>query len=296
MFSYHLLEALLTVVNTGSFQRAARKLHITQSAISQRISTLEEQLGERLLVRSNPPVPTSRGIQFIAHVRQVMDMEERLLGDPQTEASRRQIIRMGINADSLDTWFFLATKDIVMNEDYLLELVVENEDYTFNRMREGEFYACISSQKKSLPGCEVELLGRVKYRCYCTPEFLNLHFPGGKITAELAKTVPAVIYDEKDLFHERFLKRLGIRNTAIPHHQVPSARGFYETILNGMAYGVGAFKEAKEDIKQGKLVIIHDDVGIEVPWYWHYQRKESLKERQFRKEVILKARRIVEKL
>ena len=46
MFDYAALEALATVLREGSFERAARRLHVTPSAISQRIKQLEERAGQ----------------------------------------------------------------------------------------------------------------------------------------------------------------------------------------------------------------------------------------------------------
>ena len=55
------LEALAAIVEEGGFERAAQRLHITQSAVSQRLRALEAQVGTVLIVRSRPRKPTSAG-------------------------------------------------------------------------------------------------------------------------------------------------------------------------------------------------------------------------------------------
>lgn len=45
------LAAFLAVLEEGSFEAAARRLSLTQSAISQRIKALEDRLGQVLIVR-----------------------------------------------------------------------------------------------------------------------------------------------------------------------------------------------------------------------------------------------------
>ncbi len=54
MLDYAALSALAAVVREGSFERAARALHVTPSAISQRIRLLEERVGCALVIRDQP--------------------------------------------------------------------------------------------------------------------------------------------------------------------------------------------------------------------------------------------------
>ena len=52
------LEALAAAVSEGTFDAAAGKLHVTPSAISQRVKALETSVGRVLLTRSKPIRPT----------------------------------------------------------------------------------------------------------------------------------------------------------------------------------------------------------------------------------------------
>jgi LysR family transcriptional regulator, chromosome initiation inhibitor len=52
-------EALLAIIDTGSFEQAAALLHVSASAVSQRVSAMEVALGTPLLIRSRPCRPTS---------------------------------------------------------------------------------------------------------------------------------------------------------------------------------------------------------------------------------------------
>ena len=57
MLDYTGLQALAAVVREGSFERAARRLHITPSAVSQRIKQLEERVGQVLVVQEGQLSP-----------------------------------------------------------------------------------------------------------------------------------------------------------------------------------------------------------------------------------------------
>ena len=71
MLDYASLSALAAVVNEGSFERAARVLHVTPSAISQRIRLLEERVGCALVVRGQPCRATETGRRLCQHVDRV---------------------------------------------------------------------------------------------------------------------------------------------------------------------------------------------------------------------------------
>src|SRR5438309_8331653 len=65
------LEALLAVVAEGTFDAAAHALHVTPSAISQRIRALETRVGRVLLRRSKPVTATPAGASLLQAARQI---------------------------------------------------------------------------------------------------------------------------------------------------------------------------------------------------------------------------------
>jgi DNA-binding transcriptional LysR family regulator len=65
------LRALLAVVRHGSFTAAAEELGYTQSAISQQIAALEQELDQILLLR-RPVRPTAAGTRLAEHAQRVL--------------------------------------------------------------------------------------------------------------------------------------------------------------------------------------------------------------------------------
>ena len=88
MLDYKLLEALAMVVQEGGFDRAGRSIHLTQSAVSQRVKLLEEQTGQVLLARANPPRATPAGRRLIKHYLQVKQLEDDLRRKTEIELSK----------------------------------------------------------------------------------------------------------------------------------------------------------------------------------------------------------------
>jgi len=74
------LKTLVVAVESGSFSRAAESLHITQSAVSQRVKFLEEQYGHQLLDRSGQSLVTTEvGRMVLEKARSVLEKENELL-------------------------------------------------------------------------------------------------------------------------------------------------------------------------------------------------------------------------
>ena len=75
-----LAATVAAVVDEGSFEAAARRLHITQSAVSQRIKAMEEQSGRVLVRRSKPIEPTEAGAVLLRLARQLELLTAELAG------------------------------------------------------------------------------------------------------------------------------------------------------------------------------------------------------------------------
>lgn len=77
MFDYRALEALTAVIEQGGFERAAKRLNISQSAVSQRIRQLEFRLGQPVLLRTSPPWLMAIGQRLTNHLQQVPGVQWR---------------------------------------------------------------------------------------------------------------------------------------------------------------------------------------------------------------------------
>jgi DNA-binding transcriptional LysR family regulator len=86
------LKTLLMAAEEGSFSRAAEKLHLTQSAVSQRTKSLETCCGVQLLDRSGGSLqPTAAGRVVIKGARRILEMEEQMMQDIRSLAERQHL-------------------------------------------------------------------------------------------------------------------------------------------------------------------------------------------------------------
>ncbi|MBR9997858.1 MAG: hydrogen peroxide-inducible genes activator [Cyclobacteriaceae bacterium] len=92
------LEYALNVLKTGSFQRAADNLHISQPALSMQIRKLEEEVGIRLFNRSSNPIkPTTDGELFLERAQEITKGAKQLSAFFQNLGSSYSgILRIGI--------------------------------------------------------------------------------------------------------------------------------------------------------------------------------------------------------
>src|ERR1700761_8403684 len=77
----HELRCFQAAIEAGGFSRAASKLSLSQSAVSQTIANLEHRLGTSLLHRGSPPRPTETGMRLLRYAETMINEERETLAD-----------------------------------------------------------------------------------------------------------------------------------------------------------------------------------------------------------------------
>ena len=207
MFDYNLIESLAMVAREGGFDKAARVLHITQSAVSQRVKLLEEITGQVLITRTTPPQATTAGQKLLKHYLQVKLLEDDLTGEIDGSTNKGfTSIAAGINADSLALWFLAAIQPFLLEEKLLLDIRVSDQEQTHRLLKDGEVMGCISTLEQPMQGCRIDYLGRMNYRMMAAPEFAFQRFPNG-LNMEDVLRAPAIIFDRQDELHPKLLQQ-----------------------------------------------------------------------------------------
>jgi len=90
------LRGFVTVAELGGFTAAAKRLHLTQSALSSLVKELESSLGVRLFDRSTRKVvPTEPGREFLPFaVRVLQDIQDAAVRAGEIAASDRGVVRV----------------------------------------------------------------------------------------------------------------------------------------------------------------------------------------------------------
>lgn len=268
--------AFETVVQEASFDRAAKRLSLTQSAVSQRIRLLESELGQVLLVRSKPVRPTPAGrrlLPFLAQMRLLQTESERALALGQSLDCVK--VSIGVNADSLATWFLAAVAEVVREARMVLDFVLDDQDHTHTLLANGEVLGCVSTRADAMRGCLALALGVMRYRCVASPAFRARHFPAGLDRLALA-SAPAIVFGRRDDMHERFLRRhFGLDAGQFPHHVVPSSEGFVAVAVGSLGYGFVPESQVAARLADGSLVDLAPECREDVALFWHHWQVQS---------------------
>jgi LysR family transcriptional regulator (chromosome initiation inhibitor) len=240
MLDYASLAALAAVVKEGSFERAARALHVTPSAVSQRIRLLEERVGCALVVRGQPCEATQTGRQLCRHVDRVRLLEHELhtaVPTLEKDGAARVPLPIAVNADSLATWFAPALAAFAADAQVLMEVAVDDQDHTSEWLRSGRVLAAVTGTARPASGCNSQALGAMRYVAAASPGFVARYFAKGVGAASLA-LAPSLVFNTKDELQARWVRRLCRRHIELPRHTLPSSQAFVTAALAGMGWGL----------------------------------------------------------
>ncbi|MDX6374225.1 MAG: LysR family transcriptional regulator, chromosome initiation inhibitor [Nocardioidaceae bacterium] len=259
------VEALVAIADHRTFDAAARALHVTPSAVSQRIRALEREVGQVVVRRGTPCRPTEAGAALVRLGRQV-----RLLDDEARVAMKDHVgqveVTVAVNADSLATWFRDVLAEVARREDLVVKLVVEDQAYSAELLRSGEALAAVTSDPHPVQSCSSEHLGFLRYRPAATPEVAERWRSG---RGHDWQRMPVVVFNSKDALQHDVLRARGVTEPDAMH-LVPTSADFHEAVRSGLGWGMLPEPQLLPDLAAGRLVTLggrtHDDVHL------HWQR------------------------
>ena len=276
------LRAFDATVTAGTLDGAARALHVTPSAISQRLKALEAATGRVLLVRSKPVQVTESGQPVLRLARQVA----LLAADATRELADAgpATLPIALNADSMATWVLPALAPLA--GEYAFDLHREDQEHTATLLREGRVMAAVTAAADPVPGCTVTRLGGMRYRPMATAAFLARWCPDG-VTSEALARAPAVVFDRRDDLQHRYLRSRGVDPALPPLHHVPASADFVSAVRLGFGWGMVPAQQEPP----GELVELDRDGAVDVVLYWQQWKLRSPSLDRVAEAVLAAARR-----
>jgi LysR family transcriptional regulator (chromosome initiation inhibitor) len=265
------LDALVAIADHGSFDAAARQLHITPSAVSQRVRALEATAGQVLISRGTPCRPTPHGEWLVRLGRQTRFLYTEAAQALTTAAAVE--LPVAVNADSLASWFRDVLAVATTWAGTSIRLRVEDQGYSQELLRRGDVLAAVTSDPTAVQGCSVDSLGALRYLPAAAPAVAARWRRGA---APDWAAMPVVIFNDKDDLQHELLRRHGVEQGPPVVHQVPSTADFYAAIRMGLGWGMLPEAQARADLAAGELVRLSGDV-IDIPLHWQRWRLDSPK-------------------
>lgn len=284
--------AFIAAVDTGSLEGAAAQLSLSPSAVSQRISALEQDFGTPLLVRSRPCRPTGPGTRLLQYLRRSTLLEAEFLAEMGMDEGLGRI-EIAVNNDTLATWLLPVLAPILAKEGLLVEFVLDNQGHTFALLAQGRVVACVAGEATPMHGCTASLLGRMRYRMVASEAFAQAWFAGG-FNRETACRAPVVVFDRKDSLQSAFLlKHFGLPEGAYPFHYVPASDPYVAAIAIGMGYGMLPMEQCGAMLADGRLVDLAPALYVDVPLYWHAWRVQPPRLERMGTALVEAARQVL---
>ncbi|MFD3540119.1 LysR family transcriptional regulator ArgP [Streptomyces sp. NPDC058662] len=277
------VRTLLAVVDEGTFDAAAAVLHVTPSAVSQRVKALEQRTGRVLLMRTKPVRATESGEVVIRFARQLARLERDARSElGMADGAGPVRLPIAVNADSLATWFLPALSRVPQEPPVCFELHREDESHTTALLREGQVMAAVTSSPDPVAGCTVRGLGLARYLPVASPGFAARHLPGAGAGVEVPvrelREAPTIVFDRKDELQDAFVRTLagGAVDGAGPvRHSMPTSEGFRDAVVAGLGWGLVPEPQAGPLVRTGELVLLAPRRPMDVPLYWQQWKLDS---------------------
>lgn len=258
------LTALAAVVDTGSFDAAARELRVTPSAISQRIKGLERSAGAVLVRRSRPTTATEAGGAYVRLARQITALGREVDAIASPGRGGVPTVSLAVNGDSLATWVLPALAPLGTSVTF--DLHREDQDHSAELLRDGRVMAAITTDSTPVQGCSVSRLGTMRYRAMASAAFAERFFPDGA-TAEALDRAPMLVFDRRDDLQDRYL-RVTAPTATPPRHYLPSSADFARAVTLGIGWAMLPDGQSAADEATGALMDLDPGRSVDVLLYW----------------------------
>jgi DNA-binding transcriptional LysR family regulator len=160
------LEAFLAVTQNGTFTKAAGKLRLTQSALSQRIAGLEGSLGVTLFLRQRQGIRlTPAGKRLLQYVQAKEKFEEELLGELKENSAALEGTMRVTGFSSVVRSILIPSLAPLLQKNPQLRLELQSKEIfeIADTLLQGETDFTIHFEEIAREGVRSELLGHEEY-------------------------------------------------------------------------------------------------------------------------------------
>lgn len=264
------LRYFLNIIEEKSISKAAQKVHVSQSAMSQLIHKLEEDLGYEMLFRSNKGVsPTPRGEIALKYAQKIVKNYDQMLADLRDfDANRNQITIIGtrsLSAYSLPCMIYRIKKKYPA---FSYKLIDKNVDEIIADVRDGlADFGFIDAVDQPDPQLEYHKLGQEKVVLVAKADY---HV---KETLRIEDLVDVELImctmDQKICLHlDAALKPLNMQRTHLNViFNADSMTSVISSVLNGYGMAFVPYEAVKHELYKKNMKVVevpHLDLNYDI--------------------------------
>lgn len=283
--------SIIEIADTGSFSNAAKNLHTSQPNLSYIVKTIEDQMGEKVFLRtSDGMIPTERGAEIINQLRFLKN--DYLIVDELIKNESSYISRMSFNIVTLNLYsvrkpFIKLTekyKNIPINfslNDYM------NIKSIYSRINEVDYAiigiidSYLSQVKNDFNNLSIEYHPIAKLQCYAIAGKKSKFFDkkGPLSIEELQQSTLVQYREDPDNPQQSVIHALGLSNTSFGKVMVNHADAYFDIIRSSESIGIDFFSYEKfltinkyDDMKLIKI----ENCNLEWEVAWIKKRQKPL--------------------
>jgi DNA-binding transcriptional LysR family regulator len=253
------LDAFLAVTQTLNFTKAANVLHITQSALSQRILNLESDLGITLFVRDRSGLKLTEDAQELVRYCQFKNkMEEEFTSKIKSKDAKQLggVLRVGGFSSVLRSLFLPAISDLLFKNNVRLQ-ILNREIYDLpDLLKRGELDYIFLNY----------LVDRQDMEC------VFLGFEENVLVKKKSMEIKDVFldHDENDETTFSYFKKFGKHLDKPKRHYLDDVYGIIEAAKLGLGYAVLPLHLVKQE---KTLAVVNPKQILKIPVYFCFYKQ-----------------------
>lgn len=263
------LEAFLAIVKHRTVHGAASSIHLTQTAVTQRIRVLEAKLGTTLFIRTRRGMMlTPEGEELLRYCHAVNEIEDEALLKIQGAGveSHTRICITGPTAIMRSRIIPQCFSVMRRFPNLLVHFDITDLEDRVRSLRAGESQFAIIQEENVTPEMESKILHPERYVLVCTSAWKK------RTLRDILKTERIIDYDPSDQTTFNYLKYFGLFEFARhDKHFVNRTDALAMMLVEGFGYGVLSIEFSEPYVKQKKLILLNQgkiyENQLSLVWY-----------------------------
>ncbi|MDP3561946.1 MAG: LysR family transcriptional regulator [Legionellaceae bacterium] len=263
------LHAFQAIVKQGTVHAAASMIHLTQTAVTQRIKALEQKLGTTLFIRSRRGMElTPEGEALHRYCQQILELNGQLMADIQGSGVTTDIRMRIAGPTSLMRSRIIPSCEPVMRAfpGLRMSFIVDDATNIHHRLKSGEAELVILSPEHLFDELSSKTLYSEHYVLLCSSKWKS------RTLHNIIQEERIIDFEDDDRMTFNYLKTYNLfEHAKTERHFVNNTESLAYLITAGIGYGVLTKEFAKPYIERGEIMILNDaktyEHKIALAWY-----------------------------